>query len=236
MPDTSWEARHPSCVERFAFDFWADDGHLAGFAAVTFRPQGAWYWAGLVGRTRHYVLVKELDVPRPRRDADFDIRAEALWAGHTCETAFEHWSIGLEAFGLAFEDPDGAVGPELGDRTGLGFDLEWETSGAPPTGADGDYQQRGRMHGEILIGSGARVESIAFDGPATRRHAWSADLTASLDGPGGAAPRQPIYRAPIQLAPGPPPEVLERFLIDQPGGGYGWTERLSRWPPGTGTG
>lgn len=50
-----------------------------------------------------------------------DLRAEGLWVSVTRESA-GHWSIGLEAFGLALDDPDDA----FGIPTPLGLDLEWE--------------------------------------------------------------------------------------------------------------
>ena len=62
------------------------------------------------------------------------IRHHGLWLSLDCETPGEHWTVGLEAFALAVDDPD----DERGDLVPLGLDIEWE---AP-----------GRVHGELLIG------------------------------------------------------------------------------------
>lgn len=129
-----------------AFDFWVPDGSLAGFAVLTIGPRRAEYWAGLVGANRPFVLVQESDIAPPRRPESWEIRAEGLWADHNCETPGEHWSFGLEAFGLSFDNADDAVAPDQwGDRMALGYDLEWEPE---------------VCHGEILVGT----ERIAFDG------------------------------------------------------------------------
>jgi hypothetical protein len=133
-------------VRRVAFDFWLPDGSLGGFCSLVIGTRTAAYWAGLVGVDRPYVLVKDLAVEPPRRPDSWEIRSEGLWADHNCEEeAGEHWSFGLEAFGVAFDDPEEALRSEWGDRTALGFDLEWEP---------------GVVHGEVLVGT----ERIAFDG------------------------------------------------------------------------
>ena len=49
-----------------------------------------------------------------------------------CEQPLDHWTVGLEAFGLAFDDPGEVLGRGHGDRAALGLDLEWET--ASPVG------------------------------------------------------------------------------------------------------
>lgn len=78
-----------------------------------------------------WLVVREDAAPPP---VDGTIRHHGLWLSLVCETPGEHWSVGLEAFALAVDDPD----DERGDLVPLGFDLEWE---AP-----------GRVHGELLIG------------------------------------------------------------------------------------
>ena len=49
---------------------------------------------------RKVMVVADEDVPVPRPQAGLDIRTDGLWASLYCETPFEHWSMGLEAFGL----------------------------------------------------------------------------------------------------------------------------------------
>ena len=79
-----------------------------------------------------FVVVHDDAVPRPRGQA-LEVRADGLWTEWTCETPDEHWSFGLEAFGLRVEDP----GEALGERLAVGYDLEWETP---------DH-----VHGQVLI-------------------------------------------------------------------------------------
>ncbi len=65
------------------------------------------------------------------------VRAEGLWAELLCETPGEHWSFGLEAFGVRFDDEAEAATSDRGERIPVGFDLEWETTG--PVAARGDH-------------------------------------------------------------------------------------------------
>ena len=161
MPDPAWECRQPSTPDSWALDF---EGSVRGSFVLRFTPEAASFEATLAGDGRPYVLVREPDIRLPRSPASWGIRAEGLWADMNCETPFEHWSYGLEAFGLALDDP---AHDELGDRIALGFDLEWEASG-PVDGGEGSYSQPGIVHGEILVGA----EAIAFDGSGVRRHTW----------------------------------------------------------------
>lgn len=122
-------------------------GDVAGFATLVVDGGRASYWAGFVDRaTGRYVLVDDDAVAAPRRSDSWEIRAEGLWADANCETAGEHWSFGLEAFGIAFDGPEDALTSDVGDRTALGLDIEWE---APDV-----------VHGEVLVGT----ERIALDG------------------------------------------------------------------------
>jgi len=128
----------------YAVEYWSPG--LAGFATLVVGRGRASYWAGLLGPGPRFVLVNDDDVAVPRIPGSWEIRAEGLWADANCETAGEHWSFGLEAFGVSFDDADAAVTSDLGDRLALGYDLEWE---APDV-----------VHGDILVGS----ERIDFDG------------------------------------------------------------------------
>lgn len=247
MPDPRWERRHPDHQERWSFDFWSPDAALGGFVGLVFHvaPRVAWYWAALVGAGRPYLLVRDLDVALPRQPGSRQVRSEGLWADVNCETAFEHWSLGLEAFGVALDDPDEALGAERGDRTGLGLDLEWEAV-AEVAGAEGDYDQACAVHGEILVGAGQQVETLVFDGHGWRRHGWGGDdwfasprswLGGRLD---DAAPHRAVevtpdevrmlYRAPLVVGRPRQRAVLERWLCrfaaGDGRGGLGWSEWL----------
>lgn len=132
-------------VRSVAVEFWLPDGTLRGFASLAVGRTAASYWAGVVGGGR-MVLVNDDAVVPPRLPGSWEIRAEGLWADHNCETAGEHWSFGLEAFGVSFDSAAEAARPgAFGDRTALGYDLEWD---------------EGKVFGEVLVGS----ERIDFDG------------------------------------------------------------------------
>ena len=245
--DPAWERRHAGEPESWSFDFFTADGALGGFVGLTIWavPRAAWYWAALVGRRRPNLLVRELDVAAPRSPASREIRADSLWADVNCETPFDHWSLGLEAFGVALDDPDEALGDERGDRTGLGLDLEWEAAG-PVAGGAPSYGQACRVHGEILVGGGRHVETIDLDGFGWRRHAWGAGVDwftpsawvgGRLDGGGfhwasgdGARAGGVVLRAPLRLEQGGRRATLERCLrrFATPAGepGLGWSEEI----------
>ncbi len=172
------ERRHRSGAERlwgesWLFDFATPDGSMGGYARLGLYPNlgVAWCWAALVGRARRLVTVCDHDIELPR-GADLEVRGQGLWAAVTCETPLDHWSIGLEAFAVAMDDPAEVYRSGWGDRVGLGFDLEWEAAaGAFAPGAAGYYEQSCRVHGEILVGE----ESLAFDGVGRRSHRWGVD-------------------------------------------------------------
>ena len=90
-----------------------------------------------------------------RASAALEIRADSLWSELVCETPGEHWSIGLEAFGVRLDVVDDALEGEIGERIALGFDFEWETTGAPFTSNVGGVVrevQPGVVRGEVLLG------------------------------------------------------------------------------------
>ena len=98
------------------------------------------------------------------------VRADGLWAELLCETPDEHWSFGLEAFGVRFDDRDEAR-DERPSASGspVGFDLEWETP---------DH-----VVGELLVGRAA----LPFDGTGTFEHV--ADRRAATRRLGGRGSR-----------------------------------------------
>ncbi len=89
------------------------------------------------------VVVRDAALPRPPAPSAA-LRGEGLWLEAVCETPGEHWSFGLEAFGLRVEvTPDelGVLDDDAlrGDRVPVGAELEWETGG--------------RVHGELAVGA-----------------------------------------------------------------------------------
>jgi hypothetical protein len=166
------EGRHepsgrPAWEESWSFDALAPDGTTL-FVRLTLRPGDgvAWYWAYVCEPGRGVYVVRDGSV-RPPRPPGLEIRADGLWAELICETPFEYWSIGLEAFAVRLDDPFDAFRGERGERLPVGLDAEWELEAEPVT-EPGAYTQAGRMRGLLLLGD-RRVE---VDLPAIRRHAW----------------------------------------------------------------
>ncbi len=153
--------------ESWVFEFAAPDASLGGWVRYTAHPnQGRGsYQAFLVGEGRQLIAVLDDDVPLPA--TGLEIRTTGLWATHICETPFDHWTIGLEAFGLGLDDPAEIFGRQYGDQVPLGFDLEWETfGGRDPAGRT--YPQACRVSGEILVGP----EELDVDLVGFRDHTW----------------------------------------------------------------
>jgi hypothetical protein len=125
-------------------EFHRADRHASFHAELTIPDRGVF-------------VVHDDDVPLPRGQA-LEVRADSLWAEMVCETPSEHWSFGMEAFGLRFDDAEEARTSEWGERVAVGVDLEWETAGV------GSHE--GRVVGELLVGS-AR---LPFDGTGTFAH------------------------------------------------------------------
>src|SRR5437763_3828554 len=170
----------PWWADAWEVDFAATDGPAAeagvgGFVRLALLPnQGvAWWWTALL--TPRLVAVRDHEVPLPR--TGLEVRADGLWGELVCETPLGHWSIGLEAFGIAYDDPADAWGDERGERLPVGLDLEWEATAEPgalppagpaPGGPGGvGYAQPGRVHGEILVGA----DRILFSGTGFRSRA-----------------------------------------------------------------
>jgi len=162
-------------VESWSFDFAEEGGpnaaggpaRMGGFVRLVLLPaqRAAWYWAYLVGPDFGSVVVRDREVPMPRRltDADLAVRSDALWAEVVCETPFEHWGLGLEAFGVRVDDPR----DDWGERVAVGLDLEWEVV-APPFEYEDRYSHAGVVHGELLVGP----DHFPFEGRGVRDHEW----------------------------------------------------------------
>ena len=116
------------------------------------------------------VLVVDPNIAIATPTPSLEFRAEGIWAHHVCETAFEHWTVGLEAFGVTLDHPDDAAGDQWGKRTAVGLDLEWESSGSEVTSAAA-FEQRSVVTGEVLIDD--RV--VDFSGTGRRRRSWAAE-------------------------------------------------------------
>jgi hypothetical protein len=173
-------------------DFSGPDG-LGGFVRLSLYPNVgdgagggvAWWWTYLVRPGAPLVAVRDHEVALPR--GGLEIRADGLWAELVCETPLEHWSIGLEAFGVAFDDPAEAWRSEWGDRMAVGLELEWEALSpprpVPGPGSGQGYVQAGRVTGTVLL----EEERIAIDRRGLRIRSWGVSdwWTGAPPGPGG---------------------------------------------------
>jgi len=189
-PETDWE-------ESWSFDFAAGSGAVGGFVRLALHPtrRRAWYWAYLARPGRPVVVVRDHDVEAPR-GRELEVRGDGLWAQVICETPFEHWSAGLEAFAVAIDDPARAWGDERGDPTALGLDLEWEMQAPPRPLPQPGYVQPAMVHGEVLVGA----ERLTLDGTGWYTHAWGPPvwrdprwwaLSAAFDDGAAVAARYP---------------------------------------------
>jgi hypothetical protein len=212
------EGRHPPgddrwWAESWTFDFWTDGGRLGGYASITLLPnlRRAWYWAALVGEGRPLVNVVDLDVLLPR--ARLEIRSDALWADHVCETPFDHWTVSNEAVAVALDDPSEALGLARGTPTPLGFDLEWEAAAAPVSdGRARFYRQDATVHGEVLVGP----ERLEIDAIGARTHGW--DVGRWWERATGT--EQAGLRAPFVLEG----DGGHRFVVERVLGEGGWID------------
>ena len=170
------EGRHEPDAERYwneswYLDFVSDDGSLGGYVRTGFYPNldTCWYWACLVGEGRPLVTVIDHEVPIPTGPS-IGLRHGGLWTDYTVEQPWERVSLGLEAMALTVDDPTETYGDLRGDPTPLGFELEWDTQGAPyPFPLDiTRYEVPCRVEGEILVGD----ERIDFRGSGQRDHSW----------------------------------------------------------------
>lgn len=176
--------REPGWVEVHRVDAVAADRGLALSWSVTARPHEgrAGFLAALLRAGHPPVVLAEHDAELPA--AGWELRTSGLWADNVCETPFEHWSYGLEAFALLVDDPAELLGRALGDRVPLGWELEFEAEAeAEPEGPSG-YRQAGEVHGLLLLGRD-RLE-VSLEG--TRRRWWGRSAPDALVGarPDGA--------------------------------------------------
>jgi hypothetical protein len=137
-------------TQEWSLRFADDHGVRGSFALTLAEDAPATFSARLTLPDTGVVVVHDDDVPPPRGE-QLVVRAEGLWAELICETEGEHWSFGLEAFGVRFDDEQEAATSDRGERVAVGFDLEWETPD--------------RVFGELLLGR----RRIEFDGTGTFR-------------------------------------------------------------------
>ncbi|QQS23927.1 MAG: hypothetical protein IPM43_10905 [Actinomycetota bacterium] len=162
------ERRHPDApVEEWTFAFWTPDGTLGGLSGHRLLGRRAWYFAALARAGEPLLHVTEWDVTV--RADPMIVKAEALWAEHTCDAAFEQWCVGNEAYAAALDSADDALDRAYGVPTAMAFDLEWYAS-AEPEAIEHGYRQDGVVHGTIELAGQPHVELAEV--PAERSHRW----------------------------------------------------------------
>jgi hypothetical protein len=118
---------------------------IAGIVRLELHEKYAWYWTYLVGvpDVDGVLVVRDHEVPLPRQG--LEVRADGLWAEFTCETPREHWTFGLESFGVRLDSPEDARrgSEEIGERLAVGLDIEWEVGASGPP--------EGFVHGDVLV-------------------------------------------------------------------------------------
>jgi hypothetical protein len=164
-----------SWCEAWQLDAAGTDGIGCSVRLTLFPALGvAWWWTHLfLPDVTGAVVVRDHEVGLPRQG--LEIRADGLWAELTCETPFEHWTYGLEAFGVRLDDAAESLQGEIGERMAVGLDIEWEVDPEVSAHASGlrdrvGYEQFGRVHGEVLLGR-SRYE---LDAVGLRSHTWGA--------------------------------------------------------------
>lgn len=192
--------------------FFSPQGSLGGHLTVLRWPgsRQAWYWAGVVSDGRPSVVVVETDLVLPADS--LELRGSGIWADHICEDPLVHWSYGLEAFGLALDDPATALAAPApapgthvevrGDRVPLGFDLEWEVADLAPVPLADGFAHPGRLHGEILVGT----DAYDLDGFGVRVRRWGTGPRPA--GIGSDGPAAAVRRADGKWLIGEPPPAL----------------------------
>lgn len=159
-------------------------GDIAGIVRLELRETRAWYWTYLVGvpDVDGVLVVRDHDVLLPRQG--LEIRADGLWAEFTCETPREHWTFGLESFGVRLDSPDDARrgSEEIGERLAVGLDVEWEVGpDGPPAGI---------VHGDVLVGRASHAVDCAgrfFDDATHDPEPRAGDPVASVVVPIGSS-------------------------------------------------
>ncbi|HEX7095543.1 MAG TPA: hypothetical protein VF183_06655, partial [Acidimicrobiales bacterium] len=175
--------------EVFELGFGDHDGSIGGSVVVALQPHEgvARFWAAIVGRDRPLVTVYDDELPLPR-DQTLELRTSGLWVDVELEAPYEHVTVGLEAFGLVFDDPDAVLGVAHGDRLPVGIDLEWESDPSAVRPQPWGYDVLCRVHGDVLLGS----SRVPLDGWGWRAHGWGSEAAAALvgvHGPDAAAER-----------------------------------------------
>lgn len=140
------------------------DGRQTGLVRVEFDIVEAVTTAAVViaVEDRRPVAVVSTDLPVPDR---MELRGPGIWLELICETPLDHWTVGLEAFGVTVEPHEIISVDTRGDLTPIGLDLDLDTVDLEPLVAGDGFSIAVRVHGEVLVGT----ESHEIDCRGVRR-------------------------------------------------------------------
>lgn len=205
-----------AAVEEWVFTAWSPDGRLGVVSGHRLLGRRAWYWAAFAELGGPVLHVTEFDV-RVRAADPFIVKAEALWAEHTCEAPLEQWTIGNETYAAALDHPDDALGRAYGAPTSIAFDLEWYATGGATSIVEG-YEQPGVVHGVIEVSGRRGIELV--EAPAHRWHRWGSGTLPPIPLPSALA--HTGVRVPFRF---PDATVWDLVLTRE-----GWRRRATRLP------
>lgn len=167
------EKRHvpsgdPWWAESWRFDL-VDSSGVALFVEYTLLPKQrtCWFWAAVARPGEPIVLCRELEVPLPPPTV-LEFRSGALWSHVICETPLSHWTVAMEAYALALENPEDGWTNEVGDRIGLAFDLEWEAVSELQATSERAYSFEAVVHGDLQVDT----NRWDVDGKGLWSHRW----------------------------------------------------------------
>jgi hypothetical protein len=165
--DDDLDRVHDADVDIVDLDWVAGDGSHGGWVRLDVRRRlGAARFLAVVSMTGHDpVVVIDHELPAPTNR--FELRAPGVWTELCCETPLDHWTVGLEAFGLVVPASEVVSPASRGERVPLGLDLDLDTVAAPEA-TPGGFTIRVRVHGEVLSADG----SLEVDGVGVRRRRW----------------------------------------------------------------
>ena len=83
---------------------------------------------------RDPIAVVSTDLPIPT--GAMEMRGPGIWLELVCETPLDHWTVGLEAFGVTVDPGDVISVDTRGDLTPVGLDLDLDTVEPGPSDHD----------------------------------------------------------------------------------------------------
>ncbi|MEQ8842480.1 MAG: hypothetical protein RIB98_15965 [Acidimicrobiales bacterium] len=131
-------------------EFVATDLSLAGLLRIDIRrpARATRFLASILRPGLEPVTVLDYDLPLAT--GAFEFRSSGVWVELCCEAPLDHWTVGLEAFGLALPEKEVVTPSSFGDRVPIGLDLDLDTIAAPEGDARA-FSIEVDVHGEVLV-------------------------------------------------------------------------------------